>query len=127
MKLQKVSIDDIKLLWHNNYYDGMLSGYCILDGKFMYFDLMEQNESDDRGWYRRFYLIDVPEDEEIEVIRRHELFEKYVGTHCNYEENRRAKHNVKTQRNWNRYYDIAKNWPSLKHQTDGKKLAWFEW
>lgn len=103
-----------RILYHMNYWDGPLSGVMLWEGKRMFFNcinehvvktlmspedlkeveeyLKEQNqtlEEDDKYDYDtiRVYGVYDLEPEVMEAIEfNHELFQKYVGTHCDYKE-----------------------------------------
>ena len=49
--------NQIKLLWENDRWDGMLEGMCEVDGEKLYFKCCDMNEVIAGGWWRRYYLI----------------------------------------------------------------------
>lgn len=127
-----------RLLWDCNYYDGILSGYCIYEDKLHYFNCVDENDNywnDDESknsddlWYRRFNLYEVPQDEIDEVYRRHKVFQDNVGTHTdyNYDGNNRLIR-VKSMDTHYIYYNAAKTWLPLSHTqfSKDKAVAYFE-
>ncbi len=106
---------NFRVLYHTNYWDGPLSGVCLWDGKKQYFDVIydekysymdewsewekfckengieiDSYEDVDDGiiyYTDRIYAVyDTPDDVMKVMENRNELFCKYVGTHCNYDE-----------------------------------------
>ena len=131
-QLPEVSLADIELLWHRDFYDGMLSGYCMYNNKFHYLYMIDEFDDPDiilrdidRPWYRCYGLIEVPTEEEIEVKRRHRLFEEQVGLHTNYEKNERVFNTNKNRNDPAIFFNQAKEWPILSHEESKNIVAWF--
>ena len=111
--LRETSNGETRVLYHLNYWDGPISGVCLLNGKRHYFDTVDEiheewtmtddqwrqycKENSDLGietdpeeriqtdWYRVYGIFETP-DEVMEIIEEnHQLFTKYVGTHCDYD------------------------------------------
>lgn len=81
------------ILWVSGYYDGPLSGVCLVDEEVVWFSMIKDseptNEVDEEGdtiWtLRRLGLYRMTDNEFREIITSHLLFEMYVGTHnCNH-------------------------------------------
>jgi hypothetical protein len=89
--------------WHLDYYDGPLAGIIEYKGKFLYARHLYYM---DRRWWAAWEL--TPEELQTEQTR-HELFEKYVGTHTSYvpdgDGDYRVNHNVKPEGDWRQFYD----------------------
>lgn len=135
-------IEPPKMLFHVGYWDGPLSGLCLVDGTKCWFAMSEEydgphpeteQERDDftPPWYRRFLVWRLSAEELAEVERRHEKFRRMVGTHCDYTEDglrgRFALGGEITQATVDRYYAESKLEPvqNLK-PADGSIVGWFE-
>lgn len=75
----------VKMLWHNKYWDGPLDGICEYKGKLHYFSMLD--EATER---RRFVVYKLTEAEIAEQVKWHDLFIKFVGTHCDYRKLRKS-------------------------------------
>jgi len=73
---------DLELMWHENYYDGPLSGVAKLNGQYVWMELMEEDEETGE---RLFGLYTMPVERKAEVFRRHKLFQEMVGYHCDHD------------------------------------------
>ncbi len=73
---------NLVMLWHENYYDGPLSGMADFNGTMVWFDLEDENE--DR--YRTYNLYRLTDEERDVFCRHHKEFQEKVGTHCDYGE-----------------------------------------
>ena len=73
---------DLELVWHENYYDGPLSGVAKMNGEYVWMELIEEDEvSGDR----LFGLYSMKPEHKAEVFRRHKLFQECVGYHCDHD------------------------------------------
>lgn len=148
LKLPQVGGDEITLLWDEGYWDGRLSGKCLYLGKMHYFNCVdmgrvvfkkedpgEEDDSNDEidrersdPWWRRFSLTPMTDDESMEALRRHELFRKHVGEHCDYsleEVQKRAFGATKPQSEWPSYFNEKKKWPKEECELRQPE-AWYE-
>lgn len=140
--------DNVSWVYVSGYYDGPISGRVILRsprGKFdssaetLWAQIFEEcNETEESltdtlevayrpvcGFYRKYLLYRLNPESAAEEQRRHELFEKHVGTHWSYNvEGQRQHSGLKPQSEWHKYYDQAKNWPTWK--PEGEVVGWFE-
>jgi hypothetical protein len=105
----------------------------------LYFTCEEENEDyhewmleeeGDPPWYRRFGLYELTA-KEIEIItKKHKLFQKYVGTHTDYDPitQKRKIGATKPQSEWNKYYrlDTEKLEISILEMIHRTPIAWFE-
>jgi len=96
-------LEDVTWIWANDWWDGVLAGVVEWHGKRYYADHLEENE-ENNSWYRRFVVIDLPEDVWKEEIEKHNLFVEKVGSHFDYKDGKRCGE-VKPQAMWNEYYD----------------------
>jgi len=92
----------MKMLWHHGYWDGPLTGLCLLNDSretepnnqkywFECVELWMDNnsypEDDDdfvAPWWRRFLVIKPTDDQLLDIEARHAKFQRMVGTHCDY-------------------------------------------
>ena len=80
---------DLRMLWHEGYWDGPLDGVAELDGEMVYFDMAKDEDYDeedyeDMGDYRRYRVFRMTEEEKAFKIKRHHEFQTHVGYHCDY-------------------------------------------
>lgn len=96
--LSKSSADEIQPLWHCAYWDGPYDGMCLFNNEEVWFHCIAENECPDnieddeidewfnkRTWWRRYAIIRLTTKQLEDEKYWHRLFEKYVGTHTNYE------------------------------------------
>jgi hypothetical protein len=139
--------EQIRFLYHCGYYDGPLSGFCLIAGEKLFFDCISEgnltpeyiawwnseDESDEsgpephyvEGYWRRYALYRLsPEDLAFEE-RCHAAFREHVGVHTDYDENgKRPLGHVRPQSEWSKFYDDPqwKNRP-VYHKT---LVGWFD-
>ena len=96
LSYSQIPISDIMLLWHNNYWDGILTGTLLYNEKICHFSDCDENdekyydqELDDYvrvdNWYRRFLIYEMTNDQLKKELYWHQLFEIYVGQHTTYD------------------------------------------
>ena len=113
----------IKLLWHSEYWDGAINGVCEVTGKKYWFDmgssvkdevlgemefqLFSKNfNEEDFDRIRFYYVYELPEDVIDNLVRQHELFKQYVGSHTEYDENNiRFIGSLKPEEERRKFYD----------------------
>ena len=121
---------EIKLLWHEGFWDGPYSGMCMYKNEKYWFDIVK-----DRDFKSRVFKLIKPTKEQLEKMEYdHELFRKYVGTHTDYDENEKRHFDGKKPQGeggWQKYHDLIDNngHPDLKYsftkdQTVGYFLEW---
>jgi len=94
----------IQILYHSNWWDGMLSGAIKYKNKRYWV-----NCDIDEHHYRIFGIYDLTEEEWKEEDYWHNLFEKYVGEHTKHNErNNRVKAELKDYKDHHKFYDSAK-------------------
>lgn len=99
LALPEIKREDFRLLWYSNYWDGMLSGMLLYEGKKYWFSCFDEasdhasydvendiDASGQLGWYRRFKIIELTENQLKEAEYWNDLFCKYVGVYTNYGE-----------------------------------------
>ena len=98
LALPEIPRSEFKLLWYSNYWDGMLSGMLLYKGKkywYSYFDEVtdyakwdeEKEELEDLGWYRKFAIIEMNQEQIDKAEYWHDLFFKYVAVYSTFDEN----------------------------------------
>lgn len=88
-------LENVQILWHLGFWDGPLSGVLIFNNEMHYFDMIEEFEpvpidpddedSDyDHGWYRKFGVYELSDDDKIRLITTHALWQGHMGLHTDY-------------------------------------------
>lgn len=120
-ELREQSSGETRILWHSSYWDGPQSGLMLWGGEIMWFNMYDEKydevlmpEDDWKEWvdyYQEKYSKEPNEEDRIEYdrtryfkvyrlpeeikqakIHNHQLFQKYVGLHTDYDlEGRRGK------------------------------------
>lgn len=130
MKTPKV--DNVVVLWHHGYYDGMLSGMCKVGDELFWFQCFDENEERNEdgefvgGWYRKFRLFKLTPENLAEHERQHKLFQEHVGTHTDYVDYVSDVGNLKPREGWYKFYGIARTFPKICHD-EKDVVGWFEW
>src|SRR6202012_5197767 len=114
---------DFEVLWHSNYWDGMLSGVikmgdreywieCVLDG------VCALSPEPDVGYVngRNFAIVQLTDEQIQELYRRHTDFQESVGRHTDYTKGSRTlgAHGKDLEG----YYKRAKEWPPVDFSTN---------
>lgn len=92
-----------QIMWHNNYYDGPLSGVILYNDEIHYFSMVDEyeptpedmkrwNEAEDdddddfdfHRWYRKHGVYQLSDDDKIRVVTLHGLWQSHVGIHSDY-------------------------------------------
>lgn len=136
--LTQIDEKDVKLLWHNAYYDGPLSGILLYRSKMHWFQIFEplrtdevRNRVDKEGviWsdhFTRYLVVELSEEQVKEEVHWHELFQQKVGTHTDYDNSgQRIIGEVKPREMWNEFYEPYK----LRRPSDLSNnivIGWFE-
>jgi len=104
--VEEIVVDDIRLLWHSNFWDGILSGMLNYNEKKYWFECIDQTVY---GGKRQFAVIDLTQEQLMVEEKWHQLFRDNVGTHCDYDENgQRDFGEVKPQHLHKLYYEPFK-------------------
>lgn len=80
--VQEISKEDFKVLWFDDYYDGMLCGILEHDDKKYRFEIIS-DDVDNSIRPRLFAVIAMTENQIEEETYWNKLFQKYVGNHNN--------------------------------------------
>ncbi len=143
MKELRLKDPNYRILYHMNFWDGVLSGVCLWDGERHYFSMIQEDheceimsdedwkdwcdycitnnieiDNEDRNVYsteRIFAVYDTP-DSVMEIIEEnHNLFREYVGTHTDYDENGKRGHGARIPLHPDHPEDIGDLKPYSEH------------
>ena len=73
---------DLTMLWHSGFWDGPMSGMASLNREYVWFDCTDMDLDD-----RAFTIYRLSDDDKIELVRQHRLFQQHVGHHCDHDPN----------------------------------------
>jgi len=121
--IQLPRVSSVKLLYHYNYYDGPLSGICLLDGKRYWFNCEFDGEGSDPRLYIMYKL---RWKEFLLELLCHKLFQIFVGCHTDYmlEPNKRIPgKNLRPRWMWCISYKLCQALP--RKITLDRKIAYF--
>jgi hypothetical protein len=122
----RISRDEVRLLWHADFWDGPLSGMLSHRGQECWFEVVAESEDDASGWYRRFAVLRLSPDQHAEELRWHELFRRCVGGHTDYtEDGQRPVGELQPCERWAEFYDAYRRRtpPDL---SGCEVVGWFE-
>ena len=59
--LPRLQKSDYAILWADDFWDGVISGVLLHKDKEFWFDMIQENKTDDLkgGWYRRFAVVEL--------------------------------------------------------------------
>ena len=101
LSVPRIPKDSVRLVYHNNYWDGPISGVVKFDGKRYYFDQCDEEENGKR----RYVMYELSDEQWKEEDYWHDLFRTHVGTHTEYDENgKRGIGATKEREEWEKYY-----------------------
>lgn len=111
--MKALELNQINLLWHLNFYDGMLSGICLYKNQPFYFYCIETNpkiyetkeDKEFTGWYRKFLLVKLTKKEYNKETTNHYFFKKYVSHNSDYLNNKAVCLGVQKEDLWHLFYD----------------------
>jgi len=145
-----------RLLWHENYWDGPLTGVMLWEGEKCWFETYEDDfverpltEEEIKDWadflkipveevdeedkidyepYRRYNVYRIPKETMEAIEYNHNLFRKYVGTHTDYDENGLRHHNLADYNEHHKYYNNRELHKKWEKDLDKWELIdKFEW
>ncbi|GAA3915726.1 hypothetical protein [Litoribacillus peritrichatus] len=97
----------LKWLWLNEFFDGPLQGIVEVEGKLGICCFVEESDNEsEQGWYRKFVVLELS-DEQIKAEQYwHNEFVKYVGDHfkCNPDSSRITVGAQKPKSEWDKFY-----------------------
>jgi len=103
--VKRVRMQDVRIKYVVDYWDGPLSGVAEIDGKKLYFDVVDEDFTRRRRWIlfgdyvftriRQFCFYDLPPAFWAEEDERHRDFLMFVGGHCDYDKHGKPSGTVK--------------------------------
>jgi hypothetical protein len=135
-QLPQITEEEVRILWHNDYYDGPRNGVLLYRDKAYCFQLQEDdpdslphsdkiNEAE-TGWYARFLVIELTDEQLQEEKYWNDLFRQKVGTHWDYDENGKyTKGELRPREMWEKFYSAVKDRKPLD-LSDNTVVGWFE-
>lgn len=127
-ELNKRHNGETKLLWHSNYWDGPISGMMLWNGEPHWYNqydeetivepwtqqeideyIAEYGDDNQGDWNeyetRRFYKVYKLTPNELKhEFKEHKLFQKYVGTHCDYDDENTRTVGATRKPWWHRFF-----------------------
>lgn len=83
--IERLASEQVRVLWHADFWDGPINGLCQVDGTKCWFELWADDEGDfPEPAERRFLVLQLTPQQLAEEERWHDLFRQKVGTHCDY-------------------------------------------
>lgn len=114
----------VNLLWHDDFWDGPLSGLLEYRGERLWFQLAEEADDPVAGWYRRYLVVRLTPEQLREEEKWHGLFRRCVGTHTDYRSDERQPGAVHPREQWSEFYDAyAKRNP--RSLDENEVVGWF--
>lgn len=135
-------LPEMRKLCHFGYWDGPLSGLCLINGERYWFECIEEwldnnsyPEDDDdfeAPWYRRYLIWKLTDAQQADIDARHAKFQRMVGTHTDYDENGHRSNfhynETITPETLKQFYEESKLEKRLDiTPTDDQILGWYEW
>jgi hypothetical protein len=107
-ELPKIEKNEIRLLWANDWFDGVINGILLYKNKKCRFELIEENSADAiQNIYRKYLVIELTEEQLQEEEYWHKLFVENVGSHFDFDENENLQTTkVKPQETWEKFYKL---------------------
>ncbi|MCU0240192.1 MAG: hypothetical protein MUC29_12185, partial [Pyrinomonadaceae bacterium] len=88
IELPKIEKNEIRLLWADDWFDGVINGVLLYQNKKCRFEMIEENNDDNtQNFYRRYLIIELTERQLQEEEYWHKLFVENVGSHFDFDEN----------------------------------------
>jgi hypothetical protein len=127
LRTPQIAREDVRLLWHVDFWDGPRSGMLVYHGEECWFQIVAESEDADSDWYRRFVVLRLTADQHTEEFRWHELFRTNVGVDTDYDEQeqRPTTGYLWPREHWHTFYDPYR----LRTPPDfsgNEVVGWFE-
>lgn len=107
---------DARVLWSVGYWDGILSGVCLLDGRLCWFETPDDPIGDER----RYFVYDLTDAEARSLVTSHLMFETFVGGHtCHHTDHT----GVRPRSEHATFYDWAATQPDIDHSAGKEPLG----
>lgn len=111
---------EIEMKWHNNYYDGPISGVALYNSEMVYFDMCDE---DDFTQNRKYKMYKLYPDEIDYLVSSHEEFRKMVGSHADHDP---AVYNPNLKKDWKQYYKKERKTMELKKDVVLGEFYWHQ-
>lgn len=123
----KIDPTYLTLLWHSDFFDGAINGVLKYDGGKYWFEMFSESDDENlEGYYRRFFVIELSEDQLQKEEKWHQLFREKVGGHTDYGANQRTNRSrIKPQELWKEFYDLYKL-RTPRDLSENQVIGWFE-
>ena len=113
---------DLEMMWHENYYDGPISGVAKYHGEYVWFEMTEE---DYETGHREFGLYHMTPEKMGEVFRRHREFQRCVGYHCDHDPAVYKPFDCKDRGLFNRFYRTKRKEICLNNSDN--LIDWVSW
>lgn len=122
-------LDGVRWVWADDWWDWILSGVCEYQGKRYYAVCVDENRKRRQAWYRRFLMVDLPEEIWHEENERHAFFVEKVGSHFDFdaEGRRRISEGLKPEHICREFYERYPPPYAGGEQRDYKQYPWVGW
>lgn len=99
-------LEGVKWIYANDWYDWVLSGACEYQGKRYYAYMIDESRDKKKKWYRKYLIVDLPEDIWKEELEKHAFFVEKVGNHFDFDGDQRVgSSGQKHSDTWKEFYD----------------------
>jgi hypothetical protein len=99
---KQINLNEIKVLWDNDWYDGPLCGILLYDNNKYYYHVDQENNSlVDKSWYRLFFIYKLTPEQVIKEEERQKCFRENVNSYHDYTVEDKL---VQPQEKWSIYY-----------------------
>lgn len=122
-------LEGVRWLWADNWYDWVITGACEYEGKRYYGVCVDENYNKRYKWYRRYILVDLPEEIWKEELERHAFFVEKVGSHFEFDVERQCRKghdHLKPSGTWQEFYDKYPPHQKDRNYKEYPSLGWFE-
>lgn len=126
-------LESVRWIWADNWWDWVLSGVVEYQGKRYYAVCVDENYNEQRKWFRRYLMVDLPEDVWKEEIERHDFFVEKVGSHFDFDVESQCRKgpekHLKHDRTWHEFYERYPSPTQGGEERDYKQyphVGWFE-
>jgi hypothetical protein len=122
-------LESVRWLWADNWYDWVISGACEYEGKRYYGVCVDENHDKRKKWYRRYLLVDLPEDVWREELEKHAFFVEKVGSHFEFDVERQVRKGhseLKDSRTWHEFYERYSDKGEQRNYKEYPPVGWFE-
>jgi hypothetical protein len=106
-----MKIEEIKIIFATNWWDGPLSGLCLYNGEKHWFQATEEWYEEDKPYWRRFAVVKLTPEQIVDEEKWHELFKEKVGESLPYVDGVLVRNTepLKPKEKWHEFYDVYKH------------------